>query len=643
MSFLAPLGFLFAAALPAIVAMYLLKLRRTRRVVPSTLLWRRAAEDSTANAPFQKLRRNLLLLLQLLIAALVVAALARPVWMAAGAGARSVVIAIDNSASMGAIDSPSGITVGIAGNRTRLAEAKALAAARVRAMPPGAQAMVLSFADKPRVAAQFTADRDRLLRAIDAIPPTDLPTRAADALALAQSLARAPKAEVTVFSDGAFDPAGLTLAKDVPVNFIPVGSPAASANANVAVTALDVRRNPERPAEFQVFATVRNHRDTPAEVKLEVKSNGKLADVRPLTVPARGTAGQVFPGARLAEGPVELRLAGWTDPLPADDAAYAVIRPPRARRVLLVGAGNYFLERALRRAPGARYEVERMSTATWTPAAAKADVTVFDGACPAAALPPGAYLFVNCRPPLPGAAENGVDDNPALFDQDTRHPVMRFVELGDVAFGRVRKLTLPPASTVLAETRAGNPLLATAAAGGVEAVVWNFDLFATNLPLRVAFPILASNSLDWLLRKAPGAEAASATTGQTLAIDAPADARSPALTDPDGRTWALAPDPTGRIAFDRTARAGFYTADFGAGRTQTFGVALTDEAESDITPRRELPLATGGAIAAAPAGAAGTPGAATTKSPREAWRYVTLAALAILCAEWYVFHRRVLV
>ena len=47
--------------------MYLLRLRRTETIVPSTLLWQRLAADVEANAPWQRLRRSLLFLLQLLL------------------------------------------------------------------------------------------------------------------------------------------------------------------------------------------------------------------------------------------------------------------------------------------------------------------------------------------------------------------------------------------------------------------------------------------------------------------------------------------------------------------------------------------------------------------------------------------------
>src|SRR5215469_7901170 len=91
-----------------IIALYFLKLRRRPVRVPSTLLWRRSLEDLHVNSLFQRLRRNLLLFLQLLAVGLVMLALAGPQMKGtAGAGQRFVLM-IDCSASMSATDvSPS--------------------------------------------------------------------------------------------------------------------------------------------------------------------------------------------------------------------------------------------------------------------------------------------------------------------------------------------------------------------------------------------------------------------------------------------------------------------------------------------------------------------------------------------------------
>ena len=61
-----PHGSVLAGVPVGIIALYFLKLRRRPVQVPSTLLWRRSLEDLHVNSLFQRLRRNLLLFLQLL-------------------------------------------------------------------------------------------------------------------------------------------------------------------------------------------------------------------------------------------------------------------------------------------------------------------------------------------------------------------------------------------------------------------------------------------------------------------------------------------------------------------------------------------------------------------------------------------------
>ena len=80
--FSSPLGamrWVVLAGVPVgIIALYFLKLKRRPVNVSSTLLWRKSLEDLHVNSLFQRLRRNLLLFLQLLAVALAMLALAGP-------------------------------------------------------------------------------------------------------------------------------------------------------------------------------------------------------------------------------------------------------------------------------------------------------------------------------------------------------------------------------------------------------------------------------------------------------------------------------------------------------------------------------------------------------------------------------------
>ena len=97
---IAPLALIGLIALPIIVAFYMLRLRRRDVPVGSTFLWQQLIRDVEANAPWQRLRFSWLLLVQLLIAAIVVAAAARPFSTVESDLAANVVLIVDTSASM---------------------------------------------------------------------------------------------------------------------------------------------------------------------------------------------------------------------------------------------------------------------------------------------------------------------------------------------------------------------------------------------------------------------------------------------------------------------------------------------------------------------------------------------------------------
>src|SRR6201747_2714811 len=96
-TFLNPYMAAAAVAIPSLLILYFLKLRRREMAVSSTLLWKKAVQDLQVNAPFQKLRRNLLLLLQLLLLALLLLALSRPVSNYTPGPGKTTVILLDRS------------------------------------------------------------------------------------------------------------------------------------------------------------------------------------------------------------------------------------------------------------------------------------------------------------------------------------------------------------------------------------------------------------------------------------------------------------------------------------------------------------------------------------------------------------------
>src|SRR4026207_2349059 len=104
MSFLTPLALALGVIAGPIILLYMLRLRRREVQVSSTMLWQQLLRDREANAPWQRLRGNLLLLLQLLVLAALVMALARPFIEVPTVTTGRIALLVDASASMNATD-----------------------------------------------------------------------------------------------------------------------------------------------------------------------------------------------------------------------------------------------------------------------------------------------------------------------------------------------------------------------------------------------------------------------------------------------------------------------------------------------------------------------------------------------------------
>src|SRR5437588_6892307 len=104
MAILAPLAAIGLLTTAAIVLLYFLKVKRPEVKVATLMFWRPYLADRQANAPWQRLKYSLLLLLQLLTALALAVGLMRPGLTGAAGVARTTVVMIDASPSMEATD-----------------------------------------------------------------------------------------------------------------------------------------------------------------------------------------------------------------------------------------------------------------------------------------------------------------------------------------------------------------------------------------------------------------------------------------------------------------------------------------------------------------------------------------------------------
>lgn len=626
MPFITPLALLGLALAAPIIAMYILKLRREERTISSTFLWRRMVRDVEANAPWQKLRRNILLLLQLLLLLLLVLALARPFFATQGIAGRNLVLIIDRSASMGATDiAPS-----------RLAAAKEQAIALIDQLPDGGRATVIAAGGQMEVPASATTDRRELRNAINNIAlniggDSDL----SQPLALASALvAREEQSEVAIISDGnVIVPPNI----EVPttVRYFPIGQ----SKSNVAISAMALQPG---AAGQTLFVQATNYDDAlPAAPRLDVYLDGALFNAYNLSLTPSGEQSVV------AEVPAAVQVAearlSTGDVLPIDDRAWAVSSVGESTQVRIVGPGNRFLETALALLPGVTATTVPTTTATFAETAAQIPVTILDGIVPVT-LPPGNLFFI--APPRSTAffSVTGTVEFPSVQPAPGDEPLLRNVSLSDVSILEAVRIVPGTWARVVVDSN-GAPLLFVGERDGRRIVVLAFDLHLSDLPLQVAFPLLLSNIMTFLAPNT-GTEALQLSPGQPLALRVDPAITEVRLTRPDGSQLSTGGSGlfgTGQtlqiqneqVVYADTNEPGVYILEeFRNGNLEArhrYAVNVFAPNESRVGPQADLAIPQ----------ASGLQSALTRDRAgrQEFWRWLAGLALLVLVIEWLVYQR----
>ena len=682
MNFLSPISlFLFGLAIP-IIALYILKLRRRREPVSTLMFWEELFRERQTTSLFQRLKHLLSLLLQLLFLALLVLAIARPQFAFITKSARQLVLIIDQSASMNAIEAENE-------GRTRLASAKESALRTVDGLRFMDEMTVISSHTRPVIHIPFTNHQKSLRAAINAIQPTDISTNLEPAYDLADAIAQTkPNPEIVIFSDfqsiseellaklnskteGDEDP-------EIKRRLIRIGE----AKDNVGITQFRVRKSLVNAFDYQTLLRVVNASETERKFNVELYFDENLFDVRPYSLAPGESKSEIFSNFAFEGGKLKAVL-DVQDALPTDNTAYATLPKRDLIPVLLVTAGNPFLQKALA-------VDEQIKLTVLTPTEYETDVlpsrsevtsplqekqpyqvVIFDRYSPPT-LGDGNYMFI--YPPAASSETanpelkwniGGALETPIITDWERTHPILQHVHLENVQIGTAYQVTPPSTAQVLARSFE-SPVLFIDVTPNRKIVFAAINILESDLPLRIAFPVIIANTIQWFQQRSEIQEH-HLRTGEVLkqrieSVDAaiqpeletetdspPVTPKLAKITGPGDKTWEI-PIERDTLLFDQTQRAGFYELKISEAVDATaedapapaasepteedsgtvWSVNLADETESHIgtDPAVEDLLE-----------ASVTPGGtAILRYPP--WVYLVFLAVGLSVVEWFLYQRR---
>lgn len=522
-------------ALP-VIGFYILKARLRRRRVSTLLFWDQIFEEKRQRSLFQNLRHWLSLLLQLIFIGLIVLALTDPISRWQQQSGQELILIIDNSASMQTVDKDTG--------KTRLELAKEEGVKLAQGLRAGDSAAVMSAGSRVQVVSGMTDFGPTVSEAVETIVATDGPTKITAAIEAARRLSTdAKRRRIVVISDAcgqvvasdeqktskngsaemlAAGPAvtekSTSTEADQDVYWLQVGSD----SNNVAMTLFQARRSTVDPLGYSLLVEITNFSDGKTKGRLKLELNGNLVDVLPYELKANEVFRRTVQATSQTGGILKGTLDS-EDGLSVDNVARAVVPNRPVLPVTLVKPADedcYYLKSVLDSVP--LLELTEMTLEQYTVQQesveiAEGDVafqlTVFSSVVPDK-IPSGPVMFVAPKSNGPvvtttagetpawqvGAALESaliakqVDDSPLL-----RHVKMQNVLVVGAADIQMAEDWQQTAS--LLKTAEDASVLVSVERESGRVLILSANLDSSDLPLRIAFPVMMTNAVNWFLRQ----------------------------------------------------------------------------------------------------------------------------------------------
>ncbi len=614
--FLNPMAGVWLLLVVPLVILYFLKLRRPQLEVPSLVLWRSVINDSRVNSPFQKFKRNLLLLLQLALLGCLVLAAMRPYWRGTADQAQYLPVLIDCSASMAALDKP--------GGQPRLELAKQEVRRLIDNLLPGQRLALIAVSNTARSLCDFS-DNPRVLRAaLDKLTVQHAPSRLEDGLRMAQALALTnPVETVLLYTDGNLPS---VVSFDLPFELSYQKLP--SAGPNVGITAVNAQRNRDH---WDVFVRVDATRNSSQTTTVEFWNSGRLEASELVTVDGTGSQRVVFnlPDEGAASLEIRLKPDGF-DALSLDNEAFLDLPRQRNLRVHCpLSLATY------RQAMPEQDALVLYPDEEGNGKGADYDLVITDQAADLE-LDARMTLAVGVIPNDLKSLLEATTQVGEIVDWQRSSPLLQYVQLRDVQLGDeprkaegVEDKAFEEAGYEILAQGKRAPLVLHRGRAARDDYVLLFHTDRSTLVYRIGFPILVKNTFEEARRLAGLSEARSLPTG-VLEPRRVAPDSSFTVTSPDGSQTVHRSTAEGDLAGIAAPMIGRYRVDSGTGEPEMFGVSLQSVTETQLEGVDTLQVKEVRVTAA------------TTRlqTDRPLWPWLALLGFSLLLLEWLLFQKR---
>jgi hypothetical protein len=595
--------------IPILIIIHTLKPKPRQVDVTNLFLWNEVLQERTYNLSFERLKKNLPLILQILIVILAALALAKPTWTYLTAKKGNMILVIDTSASMK--------TRAGSGIRFDLARQKALQLVEER--DPDQQVLIVEAGKKPFVKTGFINTTGQAQDLIKKLQPSDAPANLESAIYLALSFVDPAKEDLLyLITDGAGKDLSDLVKSHPKIRPIIISG----GEHNVGITKFEFRQHVDLSDQYEFMLEIKNFDLSPIECAIHLSIDRAVLFERVISFEAQEKQMLIIPYSGLINGIARATLK-IDDDFTVDNQAYLSLNAAKEIWVLLVSKGNRFLEKLLAAYPNFRVNsVKEIIPSSWSEQTSRHDIVIIDR-MDFPETKRGNLLLIDSYSPSIPLVKTGRVRLPEILTWNRQNPLMVNVNLSGLIVEESAKLqTDKQLQPLIDSARTG--LMYAFEEDGLRAVLLGFDLTRSDLPLKVAFPVMMSNIFNWL--NPHKLEFSILQTAAGEAFDIYFKPQTDIIyTRAPFEKWDKHPVKMNPFKYGNTGRVGIYTVAEN-GKERYFTVNLADESESDINSvflerrpdQTELPS-----------------GSEEIAAQQPLWMLFIIMGCALLMIEWY--------
>ncbi|MBO5341907.1 MAG: VWA domain-containing protein [Lachnospiraceae bacterium] len=514
--------------IPVIIIMYLLKQKAVDTPVSSLFLWREMYRNVEANTPWEKLKKNWLLILQILTLIVLVFALTSPYILSGSVGADHAIIVIDNSAGMNASYDE---------NNTRLQHAVEEAQDYVRSLKTGTGISIITSNNKATLVLSNSDDKSQALNELKAIEPTYVAGDCTPGIEMVKAMqTQWESVETVCFTDTNVSMEqiqGYIVDMYVPVE-----------NAGVEYVGHGMNNG-----KLVVLAKIANYGAEERVMDVNLYGDDELLQIKSVIVPGGESQVVYFDKVDFAGKALSVEITGQ-DAIKEDNICYDVLEDEQITKVLLMTEANVYLEKALMLVDGIEITKSNDIASFTDFTTQEYDLYIFDGMVPDVLPAEGNMMFMNVEC---DALYETISPMGGVMVATAKHTVTEYLE--DLTFGVSSVYALEKPEWAETFLKVGDATVGFIGKKDAQTVcVMGFDFHNSDLPLKMEFPILVYNMVNECTSSGLIGETV-VNAGDTVSVNGKLNVKLPTMIMPDGSREELGDY---RINYTNTYALGVY-------------------------------------------------------------------------------------